>query len=121
MRIDDLLQNYDVKGKSKERMWRFLVRQKLYCHSSLLVEVGRPGLSSSPFAILNGYTSTNANPSEAPKLRFYSVQNKAKKKLDETYKFKTIVIGDLNTTHIFSKQNFWVWESALLTIVGSWS
>ena len=64
-------------------------------------------------SILNGYAPCDSNKSETAKLGFYSALSKAKKKLDETPKFKTIVLGDFNATISSQSKASGVWDAVL--------
>ena len=64
-------------------------------------------------SILNGYAPCDSSKSEAAKLGFYSALSKAKKKLDETPKFKTIVLGDFNATISSQSKTSGAWDAVL--------
>ena len=64
-------------------------------------------------SILNGYAPCDSTKSETAKLSFYSALSKAKKKLDETPKFKTIVLGDFNATISTQSKESGVWDAVL--------
>ena len=64
-------------------------------------------------SILNGYAPCDSTKSETAKLSFYSALSKAKKKLDETPKFKTIVLGDFNATISSQSKASVVWDAVL--------
>ena len=64
-------------------------------------------------SILNGYAPCDSSKSETAKLGFYSALSKAKKKLDETPKFKTIVLGDFNATISSRSKASGVWDAIL--------
>ena len=55
-------------------------------------------------SILNAYAPTDSTKSDAAKAGFYSALTKAKKRPEESPKFKVVTIGDFNAT-ISSKSN----------------
>ena len=70
-------------------------------------------VSGMRLSILNGYAPTDSSVSESAKLGFYRALSKAKLKLDETPKFKTIVLGDFNATISSHSKATGVWDTIL--------
>ena len=64
-------------------------------------------------SIINAYSPTDCNKSNAAKSTFYSALTKAKKYLDETPKYKVVVVGDFNSTISAESKESGAWEQVL--------
>ena len=62
---------------------------------------------------LNGYAPCDSTKSKTAKRGFYPALSKANKKLDETPKFKTIVLGDFNATISSQRKASGAWDAVL--------
>ena len=64
-------------------------------------------------SIINAYSPTETNKSDAAKSTFYAALTKAKKYLDETPKYKIVTMGDFNSTISSKSKDSGAWDQVL--------